>query len=243
VVTVLRRSWWAVLAASAVTALGWGLLLRAAAADCPGGLPTPEGCGTFLAVDRELFGAAHVYAAGRLGHDPEGLVSTLGALATFLAGSSAAALLHRVRARPAAVRAGVLLAMAGAWAVAWPLLAQLQPIAKRLWTPSFVASHAALGIAVLAVAVLVFDSGRPAWLTRLLDVASWPVVALGRNALVLWIGVFVVGEVLTETTVADVPLGDHLLAQHGAVGFFALTAGSWLAVASAMHAARWYVRL
>ena len=243
VVTVLRRAWWAVLGAAAVTALAWGLLLRSAAAACPGGLPTPDGCGTFFAVDRDLFGAAHVYAAGTLGHDPEGLVSTLGALASFLAGYAAAALLHGLRTRPVGVRSGALLAMAGAWAVAWPVLAQLQPVAKRLWTPSFVASHAALGIAVLAVAVLVFDSDRPVWLRRPLDVVSWPVVALGRNALVLWIGVFVVGEVLATTTVADVPLGDHLLATHGAGGFFALTAGTWLAVASAMHAARWYVRL
>ena len=243
VVSVLRRSWSAVLAAAAVVALGWGLLLRDAAADCPGGLPTPEGCGTFLAVDRDLFGAAHVYAAGTLGHDPEGVVSTLGALATFLAGYAAAALLHRLRDRAAGVRCAALLAMAGGWALAWPLFGMLQPVAKRLWTPSFVASHAALGIAVLAVAVLVFDSDRPAWLTRALDVVSWPLVALGRNALVLWIGVFVVGRVLVATTVAGVPLGDHLLAQHGAAGFFVLTAGGWLAVASAMHAARWYVRL
>ena len=243
VVAVLRRSWWAVLGAAAVTALGWGLLLRQAAADCPGGLPTPEGCGTFFAVDRDLFGAAHVYATGTLAHDPEGLVSTLGALATFLAGYAAAALLHRLRDRSAAVRSAALLALAGAWGAAWPLLSLLQPVAKRLWTPSFVASHAALGIAVLAVAVLVFDSDRPRWLTRALDVLSWPVVALGRNALVLWIGVFVVGKVLVTTTVDGVPLGDHLLAERGAVGFFALTAGSWLAVASAMHAARWYVRL
>ena len=243
VVTVLRRSWWAVLVAAAVTALGWGLLLRAASDGCPDGLPTPEGCGTFLSVDRDLFGAAHVYAAGTLGHDPEGLVSTLGALATFLAGYAAAALLHRLRARSAAVRSAALLALAGGWALAWPLLAQLQPVAKRLWTPSFVASHAALGIAVLAVAVLVFDSERPRRLTRALDVLSWPVVALGRNALVLWIGVFVAGEVLLTTTVAGVPLGDHLLAERGPVGFFVLTAGGWLAVASAMHAARWYVRL
>ena len=243
VVAAVRRAWWAVLAAAAVTALGWGLLLRAAAADCPGGLPTPQGCGTFLSVDRDLLGTAHVYATGTLGHDPEGLVSTLGALATFLAGYAAAALLHRLRDRPAGVRGGALLAMAAGWAVAWPLLAQLQPVAKRLWTPSFVASHAALGIAVLALAVLVFDSDRPAWLTRVLDVLSWPVVALGRNALVLWIGVFVVGKVLATTVVDGVPLGDHLLAERGAAGFFALTAGAWLAVASAMHAARWYVRL
>ena len=243
VAAALRRSWPAVLGASLVTALGWGLLLRTASADCPGGLPTPEGCGTFVELDRALFGPAHVYAAGALGHDPEGLASTLGALSTFLAGYAAAALLHRLRERPAGTRAAALLAMAGLWAAAWPLLAQLQPVAKRLWTPAFSAAHAALGIAVLALCVLVFDSARPAWLTRALDGLSWPLVALGRNALVLWIGVFVVGHVLLTTPVGGVPLGEHLLAERGPVGFFALTAGGWLALASAMHAARWHVRL
>jgi predicted acyltransferase len=133
--------------------------------------------------------------------------------------------------------------MAAAWAAAWPAFLLLQPVAKRLWTPSFLASHAALGIALLALAVLVFDSDRPARLTRALDVASWPLVALGRNALVLWIGVFVVGKALTTTLVDEVPLDQHLLAERGEVGFFAVTAGAWLAVACVMHACRWYVRL
>lgn len=243
VVALLRRSWLAVQVAAGAVALGWGLLLRSASAGCPGGLPTPEGCGTFVEVDRALLGAAHVYAAGTLGHDPEGLVSTLGALATFLAGYAAAALLHRLRARPAGVRAAALLALAGGWALAWPALTLLQPVAKRLWTPSFLAAHAALGIALLAVCVLVFDSARPTWLTRALDVLGWPLVALGRNALVLWVGVFVVGHVLVTTQVAGVPLGEHLVAEHGPVGYLALTAGGWLALACAMHAARWHVRL
>ena len=243
VVALVRRSWPAVLAAGLAVALAWGLLLSVAAEDCAGGLPTAEGCGTFLDLDVELFGAAHVYAGGTLGHDPEGTASTLGALATFLAGYAAAALLLRLHARGAAVRSGALLAMAAAWAAAWPAFLLLQPVAKRLWTPAFLASHAALGIALLAIAVLVFDSARPPWLTRVLDVASWPLVALGRNALVLWIGVFVVGKVLTTTLVDGVPLDQHLLAERGAVGFFAATAGAWLAVACAMHACRWYVRL
>jgi hypothetical protein len=105
--------------------------------------------------------------------------------------------------------------------------------------------HAAAGIAVLALAVLVFDSERPRRLRLALDAVSWPVVALGRNALVLWVGVFVVGKALASTPTGPdgVPLGAALLADHGAVGFFVLTAGSWLALACAMHAARWYVRL
>lgn len=245
VVVALRRRWWAVGVAGLVVALGWGLVLRAASAACPGGLPTAQGCGTFYDVEVTLFGAAHTYGVGTQTHDPEGLVSTLGALATFLAGYAAAALLLDLRDRSAGLRSAALLGVAGVWAVAFPLFLLLQPVAKRLWTPSFLAVHAAVGIAVLALAVLVFDSARPAWLTRVLDVVSWPVVGLGRNALVLWIGVFVLGKVLQSTPAGPdgSPLATHLLAERGATGFFLITAGGWLALASAMHAARWYVRL
>ena len=243
IVAVLRRRWQGAAVAALVVAIGWGVLLSVASADCPGGLPTREGCGTFVQLERDLLGAAHTYGAGSHGHDPEGLVSTLGALATFLAGFAAAALLHRLQSRPPVVRSGALLAMAAGWAVAWPLLLQLQPVAKRLWTPSFVASHAALGIALLAVAVLLFDSRAPRLVTRTRDVLGWPLIALGRNALVLWIGVFVIGKALQETRVGEGSLGSSLLAEHGAGGYFLITAGGWLAVASAMHAARWYVRL
>ena len=245
VVVAVRRSWLGAGLVALAVATAWGFVLRAASADCPGRLPTVEGCGTFYDVEVALFGAAHTYGAGAQTHDPEGLVSTAGALATFLAGYAAAALLHRLSARAATVRSGALLGMAAVWAVAWQAFLLLQPVAKRLWTPSFLAVHAAAGIALLAVAVLVFDTRRPAWLTRTLDVLAWPVVALGRNALVIWIGVFVVGKALQATTVGpeQVPLHAHLLAQHGALGFFALTAGGWLLLASAMHAARWYVRL
>ena len=245
VVVAVRRSWLGAGLAGLAVATAWGFVLRAAADDCPGGLPTIEGCGTFYDVEVALFGAAHTYGAGAQAHDPEGLVSTAGALATFLAGYAAAALLARLADRPAAFRSGALLAMAGVWAAAWPVFLLLQPVAKRLWTPSFLAVHAAAGIALLALAVLVFDTERPGWLTRTLDVVAWPLVALGRNALVIWIGVFVVGRALQATTVGaeQVPLATHLLEQQGPLGFFALTAGGWLLLAGAMHAARWYVRL
>ena len=61
----------------------------------------------------------------------------------------------------------------------------------------------------------------------------------------LWVAIFVVGKVLQTTTVGphDVPLGTWLLAGHGAPGYFLMTAGAWLLLASAMHAGRWYVRL
>ena len=112
-----------------------------------------------------------------------------------------------------------------------------------MWTPAFVGVNAAAYLAIWAVLTFLFDARAGAAVDRVRTVVAAPFVAVGRNALVLWTGVFVVGKVLTATPVAGVPLGDHLLAERGAAGFFALTAGGWLAVASAMHAARWYVRL
>jgi predicted acyltransferase len=242
IVALVRRRWWAVLAAAVVTALAWGIALAVASRGCLNGLPSPDGCGTFYFLDLALFGESHVYGDGQLGHDPEGLASTVGALATFLAGYAAAALLDRLRGRAPHLRAAALLAMAASWAVLLPAFLLLQPVAKRLWTPSFVALHAVLGIAVLAACVLLFDSARSRWGRRAAVVTSWPFVALGRNALVLWVGVFVVGKVLQSTTVGDVPLGTHLLQTYGAVGYFLLTAGVWWLVAALMHMSRWYVR-
>jgi heparan-alpha-glucosaminide N-acetyltransferase len=233
-----RRRWTATLAAAVVLAVGWSLLLWHGGASCEDGLPTNDGCGTYLDVDVALFGESHVYHEGRFGHDPEGAASTLGALATFLAGYSATRLLarrHRLRDRVT-----TCLALAAGWAVlALPLLA-LQPLNKRLWTGSFVAANAAGCLVALAVLVAVLDPARG----RVAAAVAWPFEALGRNALVLWIGVFVGGKVLEATIVADgEPLGRWFLAQHGAAWYLVAFGGGWVAIAAAMHAGRWYVRL
>ena len=245
VVALVRRRWWAVQGAAVATAVAWGVALAWEGSGCPGGLPTPEGCGTFYDLDLAVFGVAHTYGLGQAGHDPEGLASTLGALATFLAGYAAAALLYALKDRPVPLRVAGLFGLAGSWAVLFPLFLLLQPVAKRLWTPSFIAVHAALGIALLAAAVMLFDLPRSRWGHRAATAVSWPLVALGRNALLLWISVFVLGKVLQTTTVgtAAVPLGTHLLQEYGSWGYFLLTAGLSWSVAAAMHLSRWYVRL
>ena len=244
VVALVRRRWWAVQIAAIVAALAWGIALAVASSGCPGGLPTPDGCGTFYDLDLAAFGSDHTYGLGQAGHDPEGLASSLGAVASFLAGYAAAALLHALRNRPVPQRVAGLLGLAGSWMVLFPLLLQLQPVAKRLWTPSFISVHAALGIALLAFAVLLFDMPRSSWGRRAATIASGPLVALGRNALVLWVSIFVAGKVLQTTTVgaAAVPLGTHVLQFYGPGGYFLLTAGVTWVIAATMHVSRWYVR-
>ena len=112
-------------------------------------------------VDTALFGSL-LYQYDPVtghGHDPEGLMSTLGALASTLIGLQAGALL---RTRPSRLLpgAGVLLALGAVWSM-W------LPFNKNLWTPSYVLWTAGWAFAAL-------------WLAHvLIDIRHWP--ALGRR--------------------------------------------------------------
>jgi predicted acyltransferase len=243
VVVLLGRRWWAVLAAAVAIAVGWGLVLRDAAADCPGGLPTVQGCAPSTTSRCGCSGRAHLR---RRDADPRPRRAWCHAgVPRHLPGRvRAAALLLDLGRRSAVRRSAALLAVAGMWLAAYPLCWSCSG-GQAVWTASFLAvprrgrhRRARPGGAGLRQ-----PAAEP--LRLALDALSWPIVALGRNALVLWVGVFVVGKALASTPTGPdgVPLGAALLADHGAVGFFVLTAGSWLALACAMHAARWYVRL
>lgn len=100
-------------------------------------------------LDAWLLGP-HAYewnAASGLGHEPEGLPATLGALATTLLGWQAGETLRR-----GALRRLVLLGL-GLLALGWGLHASgLMPLNKNLWTPSFALWSA--GLAALALAAL-----------------------------------------------------------------------------------------
>lgn len=245
VVAMFRRSWPSVAIAAVVCMLAWGGLLAYSARSCPDGTPTQEGCATFLWLDERAFDSDHVYQRGTAGHDPEGIASTIGALATFLAGYSAGRLVSDLRNRPILVRVGALAAMAAGWLVLTPLALAFAPFGKRMWTPAFVSLNAAAGLAALAALVCVFDADyRRASVRIALGVVAWPFEAVGRNALVLWIALFVVDHALAVTpTEGGATLGPHLLAVHGPGGYIIILGGVWLALALLMHAANWHVRL
>ena len=233
-----RRRWAAALALSLVLAFGWSLLLWQASSACPDHRPQRDpGCGTYLDVDVALFGESHVYRNAEWGHEPEGTMSTLGALATFLAGYSTTRLL--ARRRRLAEQIGICLALASLWALAAVPLLQLQPVAKRIWTGSFVAVSAAGCLVVLALLIALFDSNR----ARVTAVVAWPLVALGRNALVLWTALFFVERALQATIVDEQRASVWFVAEHGPTAYLLVFGGGFLAVASLMHLARWYVRL
>ena len=243
VLAVARRRWIPVTAAAVGLSVAWGLLVLVASADCPAGRPSPNGCGTFHGTDKAALGEAHVYAGGDAGHDPEGLVSTLGATASLLAGTGALLLLDNRRSPTARARALTLAAVAAGWLALTAPLLLFAPFGKRMWTPAFVSVNAAGALLVLAILTIAFDSGAPEAVTRIRAAITWPFVAVGRNALLSWTSLFVIDHALAVTRSGDPSLEAALLGSLGSYAYTAVLLIGWVAVWCVMHAARWHVRL
>jgi predicted acyltransferase len=110
-------------------------------------------------IDHAVLGV-HVYqldpATGR-GHDPEGLVSTLGALATTLLGVRAGEWLRRGQTKVLWLAGGVALAAGVCWSFVLPLN-------KNLWTSSYVLWTGGVSFWLLGLAHELIDRrGAPAW--------------------------------------------------------------------------------
>ena len=142
-----RRAWWAMLVGVLV---GYALILWS-------GGTLAKYQNIVDRVDTVVFG--HYvwdfnHATGQ-GHDPEGLLSTLGAIATSLLGLVAGVWLCERRWRTILIGALVALALAWTWH-GW------LPFNKNLWTPSFVLWTAGWsGLVLLAFRWLVDHLGWP----------------------------------------------------------------------------------
>jgi predicted acyltransferase len=121
-------------------------------------------------LDRAVFGA-HTWKPG---WDPEGLASTLPAIATVLLGALAGERLRRDGSSPRALRA--LLAAGLAAAASGLLWGFVFPINKSLWTSSYALLMSGLACACLASCVWIVDiRGWKRW--------AAPLLWLGRNAI------------------------------------------------------------
>ncbi len=149
-------------AAAAVLLLAYWALMG------PGPLD-PEG--NFAArLDRAVFGV-HTWKPG---WDPEGILSTLPAIATTLLGVLAGERLRRTGPTPRTVAA--LFAAGAAAAAAGLAWGRVFPINKSLWTSSYALLTSGLACAFLAAGVEIVDRRRlRAW--------AAPLIWLGTNAI------------------------------------------------------------
>jgi predicted acyltransferase len=126
-------------------------------------------------IDRTVLGA-HIWRIGRV-YDPEGILSTVPAVATTLIGVLAGTWIRSARSAAATLRglvaAGAVCLAAG---LAW---GQVFPINKSLWTSSYTVYTA--GAALLAL-------GACYWLIEIRGWRWWtpPFVILGVNALAVY---------------------------------------------------------
>ena len=143
-------------------------------------------------IDRTLLGD-HVWRVSRV-YDPEGILSTLPALATVLLGVLAG---HWLRTdRPPATKSAGLLAAGLAGIVVGLGWSAWFPINKSLWTSSYAVLTAGIALAVLALCYHVVDVlGYRRW--------AQPFAILGVNALLLFFLSTLVAVILLRTSAGD----------------------------------------
>jgi predicted acyltransferase len=169
--------------------------------------------------------------------DPEGLLSTLPAVASVLIGSLVGIFLRRPEwgtgeGSRNRMRGGMI-AFGGLMFVAGSVWARWFPVNKNLWTSSYVLVMAGIATVVLALLNWLVD-GRPNPFPKWLQVFSFPWFVFGSNA----IAAFVISEVIVKTmlyfkiTDADGdrhPLWemtyDHVFARHGSNEWTSLAFG------------------
>lgn len=161
------------------------------------GAPDLDSRGDHLAgwLDRAVFGE-HVWSQAEV-YDPEGLVSTLPAIATTLFGVLAGLVLVS-RREPADklvrlfVHGSGLVVLGYAWN--W-----FFPINKALWTSSYAVFTAGLGYCALALAYYLFDLADRRALAR-------PLTLYGINAITVFVGSGLLAKTLLYVKVGDASL-------------------------------------
>jgi predicted acyltransferase len=180
--------WRVTLGAAAVLLAGYWALLRFVPP--PGGVAgdlSPSGnLGAW--IDRTVIGEAHLWRQSKT-WDPEGLLSTLPAIATALSGVAAGVLLRS--SRTSFDKALWLVAAAAIGIAAGLGWGTRFPINKNLWTSSYVLLTSGLACLMLAVSFWLVDGRDRA------RVWARPLVVLGMNALAL----FVLSGLLVKTLI------------------------------------------
>jgi predicted acyltransferase len=152
-------------------------------------------------IDRVVFGK-HVWAQAKV-YDPEGLLSTIPALATTLIGVLTGQWMRTEKARDEKA-AGMFVVGAVCVAIGWAWNAFF-PINKALWTSSYVLFTGGLALQFLALCYWVIDiKGYRRW--------AKPFEVFGLNAIALYVVADLIAVLLGTIKVGGEPLGSWIYA-------------------------------
>lgn len=156
-------------------------------------------------VDRAILGPAHMYREGDLAFDPEGLLSTLPAIAHVLIGFCCGKLI----CTPAKTSDKLLkLFLIGSvmMLVGW-LLSYGCPINKKVWSPTFVLMTCGMASSLLALLIWIIDvKGKKRW--------SLFFESFGINPLFLYVTASILAILLVAI---HIPHGTENISLHGAL--------------------------
>jgi predicted acyltransferase len=172
--------------AVALLLIYWALMTLINVPGCEIATFNDKTCNLAAYIDRAILTENHIWKSSKV-FDPEGLLSTIPAIATTLAGILCGHWLRRKNDDTEKVAAmfffGVCLTAIGwCWSLVFPLN-------KSLWTSSYVVYTAGLALCFLSFCY---------WLIDIKGYKKWtkPFVIFGVNALVLFVGSGVLGRIL-----------------------------------------------
>jgi predicted acyltransferase len=163
---------------AAVILLGyWAIITR-------GPLEPPEAT-VAAKVDRVVIGEKHNWSQTKT-WDPEGVLSTIPAIATALLGSAVAAWVREKRVRELLIAGVAGLAVGQLWHLVFP-------INKGLWTSSFVVFTAGFACLILAIWIWLIDikQSRRGWTRPFVVYGINPMIAfVGSGMMARWLGLW-----------------------------------------------------
>jgi len=198
-------------------------------------------------IDNLLLGREHLWEGSRTWGDPEGLLSTIPAIATTLLGVLAG---ENLRSNRSSLQKAVDFFFIGNLGIVMGTLWDLWfPINKSLWTSSYVVLTGGISLIFLATYYYVIDIKKHMTWTK-------PFIILGTNAII----VYVLSEIVSFAVYAKVTLRDGTtiaLKTFVYRNYFASWAGSlngsllyalaylvlWIAVAATLYKSRIFIKV
>ncbi len=159
----------------------------------PGMYLLDEPSGNLAAYIDRLLLEGHLWRNSRT-WDPEGVLSTLPAIATTMLGIIAGVWLRSPR--PLNDRLAALFAVGAIGAVAGLMWGWVFPINKNLWTSSYVVFTAGMACLTLATCMWVIDVHRVRWWTK-------PFVVFGVNPIAAYVGASLMARLIYTTIRVD----------------------------------------